>query len=298
MASNLSDETEWYHDGKTHIEEWYFDGIPHRLNGPAIISNGQEEWRKNGKLHRHEEDGPAVTYKSSKKLKNGRKEWWKDGKLHRENAPAVVWDNGNQEWWYDGKRHREDGPAIIFPNEIRSWDPDPNDQWFRCLSNKPRHNDWNHRKNGEISAMSYAIEEWWKNGVRHRDNGPAIVEKDGSEAWYFNGILQTSDNLAREWEHTSHVIRIDKEEHNEKERPVSFNDPSIKTSNNVVRDFEHHIIITDNEKVGKKELPVSVNNPKIKTPSNGGKILSHKDNIVAIVLSFAMMLVVYYSNSW
>jgi hypothetical protein len=55
------------------IIEWRFDGVLHRLDGPARI------WLA------------------------GHKEWWVNGKFHRENGPAIEWNNGANEWWFNGK---------------------------------------------------------------------------------------------------------------------------------------------------------------------------------------------------
>ena len=51
---------------------WYVNGLPHRLDGPAIErANGYKEWWVDGKRHRL--DGPAVEYA------NGRIEFWEYG---------------------------------------------------------------------------------------------------------------------------------------------------------------------------------------------------------------------------
>ena len=56
------------------VEEWWFNGVLHRLDGPALMHKNEsplEEWRIRGKLHRW--DGPASIYP-------GGEEWWVDGK--------------------------------------------------------------------------------------------------------------------------------------------------------------------------------------------------------------------------
>ena len=114
---------EWYVDGERHREggpaiicadghqSWYIDGVEvleedfeeevrkyklrTRNNKMTnhILSNGSQEWRINGRLHR--EDGPAII------LADGSQSWWIDGKLHREDGPAVIYPDGRQEWWVD-----------------------------------------------------------------------------------------------------------------------------------------------------------------------------------------------------
>jgi len=44
---------------------WYIYGVPHRIDGPAVISNDGNKlwWREHGELHR--EDGPAYVDKST-----------------------------------------------------------------------------------------------------------------------------------------------------------------------------------------------------------------------------------------
>ncbi len=53
----------------TSNKEWYYNGILHRIDGPAIeYANGDKEWYFEGKKHRI--DGPAVEYANGDK-KNG-----------------------------------------------------------------------------------------------------------------------------------------------------------------------------------------------------------------------------------
>jgi antitoxin component YwqK of YwqJK toxin-antitoxin module len=73
---------------------WYKNGLLHRENGPAVISQYCQIWYLNGRRHR--EDGPA--YIDSHKE---RKEWYRKGKLHREDGPAVIVGSIKQ-WWWNG----------------------------------------------------------------------------------------------------------------------------------------------------------------------------------------------------
>lgn len=129
------------------------DNQRHSENGPAFIrKNGNEEWYRNGELHR--EDGPAKTFFNTR-------EWHLNGKRHRLDGPAIV--NGlSVRWYVKGRLHREDGPAmIIFPVK-RPWEKE----------------------------YSLPGKQWWVNGKRHREDGPAVIHQDGSEEWWLNGVKQ------------------------------------------------------------------------------------------------------------
>jgi len=118
-------------------QEWYRNGRLHRENGPAVIYNsGTQIWYQNGKLHR--EDGPAVEAPAVIRA-DGSQEWWLNGKLHRDDGPAIIWSDGAQEWHLNGELHREDGPAV---------------EDLRCKAPAVI------RANGR--------QEWWQNDKRHR----------------------------------------------------------------------------------------------------------------------------------
>lgn len=89
--------------------EWYFNGLRHRVDGPAIeYADGNKEWYQNGEKHRI--DGAAIEHV------DGTKKWYLNGKLHRVDGPAIEFSSGEKGWykgWYlNGKLHRVDGPAI------------------------------------------------------------------------------------------------------------------------------------------------------------------------------------------
>jgi len=78
---------------------------------PAVILyNGNQEWYKDGVLHR--DKGPAVIcghagyHRDPNNLDItwplGTNFWYKHGVLHRDGGPAVVYKNGNVEWWMYG----------------------------------------------------------------------------------------------------------------------------------------------------------------------------------------------------
>ena len=58
---------------------WYFNGVYHRVNGPAVErNNGHKSWCLNGEYHRI--NGPAVEYT------DGTKAWFLNGKIYSESA--------------------------------------------------------------------------------------------------------------------------------------------------------------------------------------------------------------------
>ena len=81
-----------------------------------IHSNGIQQWYKNGKLHR-DNDQPAII------CPDGSKCWRKEGKRHREgDQPASIWANGMKEWYKDDTLHRDsDQPAVIQADGTKYW---------------------------------------------------------------------------------------------------------------------------------------------------------------------------------
>ena len=104
-----------------------------------VYTNGNKEWRFNGKLHR--KDGPAVEFL------DGDKYWWSNDKLHREDGPAVEYASGTKVWFLNGKYHREDGPAIECSNGHKEW----------YLNGEPlTEEDFNNRHNVELTLEEIA----------------------------------------------------------------------------------------------------------------------------------------------
>ena len=60
----------------------------------------------------------------------GNQQWFKDGKLHREGGPACVFANGDTEWYKDGQRHRDDGPASMYAKGNKGIDMDGSAGWY------------------------------------------------------------------------------------------------------------------------------------------------------------------------
>lgn len=95
-------------------EEYFFNGIRHREDGPAVIGlDGIKMWYFNGKLHR--KDKPAIIYP------DGSKEWYFNGLRHRIDGPAQIKADGTLIWWQYGKMYRENGPNIIFISGLMYW---------------------------------------------------------------------------------------------------------------------------------------------------------------------------------
>jgi hypothetical protein len=83
-----------------------YNGILHRMDGPAVISDSKMEWWIGGQLHR--DDGPAIEYN------NGVKVWYIDGKIHRLDGPAVEYSDGHKEWYIDDKKiHCKDNDEFL-----------------------------------------------------------------------------------------------------------------------------------------------------------------------------------------
>jgi hypothetical protein len=160
------------------VEEYHYNGAPHRLNGPAVLHRDgltgnilAEKYYVNGVLHR--EGGFALS-----EIRDGSVgpqevcSYYLQGKLHRPAAegPAHVSRHRrsgvvtDEEYWEHGGPHRDpaEGPAITRRSPAT----------------------------GKVIAEEY----WWK-GRYHRkiSDGPALIERtpDGrtvSEAYFANGI--------------------------------------------------------------------------------------------------------------
>ena len=96
----------------THIlknnTEYRRNGLRHRLDGPASISDdGLEIWYRNGVWHRVD-DEPTITHP------DGRRYWYRNGVLHRDDGPAVIRANGDKFWYRNGVMIRTPYRRIIF----------------------------------------------------------------------------------------------------------------------------------------------------------------------------------------
>ena len=79
-------------------QEWRYNGQLHREDGPALTTKSGDEisYYRKGKLHRPYKDGPA-------KLGKGGWEYYQNGILHNPDGYAVFKYNGPKEYWIDGK---------------------------------------------------------------------------------------------------------------------------------------------------------------------------------------------------
>jgi hypothetical protein len=91
-----SDYTRYYIDAYNTQRYEDDDGLPHRLDGPAIIyAGGDQMWWFHGLKHRI--GGPATT------MASGIMFWWEYGQRHRLDGPACQYGWHN-EWYYRGQQ--------------------------------------------------------------------------------------------------------------------------------------------------------------------------------------------------
>lgn len=93
--------------GKTQERGYIKNGafIRHEIDAPAVIDeDGTQRWFKDGVPHRV--DGPAVYHPIT-----GKSHYIQNGRPHREDGPAYI-DGECKRWFINGDLHREDGPAI------------------------------------------------------------------------------------------------------------------------------------------------------------------------------------------
>ena len=98
------------------IKCWYNEQDQlHNEDGPAVeYKSGTKHWYLNGQRHR--EDGPAIEC-----VVTGDKSWYINGQRHREDGPAIEYASGDKYWFINGQRHREDGPAIEYASGDKYW---------------------------------------------------------------------------------------------------------------------------------------------------------------------------------
>jgi hypothetical protein len=139
-------------------------------SGPTFVTtDGTQIWMENGRIHRDENDLPAVIYA------NGRREWFHQGDRARaDDLPAVICEDGAQIWYVDGRMGRlDDKPAKIEADGTQIW----------------MENGVVHRVGGPAivnHALNY--QRWVVRGELHRTDGPALIDGDHME-WYSHGKL-------------------------------------------------------------------------------------------------------------
>lgn len=135
---------EWWQNGYRHRDRdkpaivreyrdnadyhWFQKNRAHRVGKPAELEYvkgrlWKELWATDGKIHRDEAEGPAITYFDVDSGFLSLESWYKNNALHRRNGPAKTWyfdDTGSVEsveWFYEGESHREDGPDFVLYNK-------------------------------------------------------------------------------------------------------------------------------------------------------------------------------------
>jgi len=228
-------------DWATRHKEWYTHGILTRKEIVDGWGTTTTYYNARGQLHR-EGDLPALVLEGYYK---GNQEWWRDGVLHRDagDQPAVITHTGTMkwfgtcthrdktmEWWMEGKRARHPGlPTVELPSGRGLWafgssrdpisemgfsglvrqpsgdlellkegrlhcDNDADGEWGPAAIRADGTREWwrkgvRHRSDGKPAVKHpHGDKEWWEHGVRHRDNGlPAVELADGSRQWFVRG---------------------------------------------------------------------------------------------------------------
>jgi antitoxin component YwqK of YwqJK toxin-antitoxin module len=91
---------------------YYQNGLLHRDNKPACISDSQESYYQHGTLHRDNNLPAVINYvgKDDKKTIFS-EEYFRHGVHHRDNGPAIQWATGAYQYYQNGLLHNETGPA-------------------------------------------------------------------------------------------------------------------------------------------------------------------------------------------
>lgn len=211
LTPNTKDDPRFCYAATLYLNK---DGVPHRLNGPAVIlEDGTEQWWDMGCIHR--EDGPAII------KPDGTEIWVKRGGFNRKDGPAVKLPDGREFWFKAGVLGCEDGPAISCPNGLKLWykcgvleqqsyditEKDLDDILYEytdmmgtepLLSSTTRpdgsvyrfKNGLMHNDDGPAVELTNGNNFWYKNGIAHNDDGPAVTDLLGSETWYKDGICR------------------------------------------------------------------------------------------------------------
>lgn len=178
---------EEYIYASSRLTETRLNGKLHSFdNHPASVDSRKRAWFSHDLPHR--EDGPAVITKCSK-------EWWQHGKRHRNNnKPALIaffndlpnltqrtvqLNVAREEYWVDGQRHRTDGPAVIQYAKRR-------DGSKYVLSSEYYFEGLPHNVEERPSCFPGRKKEWWNTGSLHREGNPAVVIGDNEE---YSGLL-------------------------------------------------------------------------------------------------------------
>jgi hypothetical protein len=180
---------------------WLENGVPHRVDGPAIIrENGDEEYYIHGLLHN--ENGPALCGTQLFERNDGmlykriHLEYNINGKLHRnDGGPSSEFIDGEgetQKWFEHGVPHRVNAPCVIRTHKNSPTCPEC---YHYRIHDVPRRTVvWS------INAVEYVLEHRWiEYGNLHRLHGPAVEYFDGSNInkYYIRGQLLTKQTFYR-----------------------------------------------------------------------------------------------------
>jgi hypothetical protein len=182
---------------------YYYEGVLHRIGGPAHIDDlGTEEFWVGGKISRAGGLPAIIRFPSrlfdritSEVVFVNPEEYWVNGLKHRVDGPAVVTNAGVQEFWIMGKRSRVGGLPAVIGRETLVEHPItgvilniiPEEYWV---------NDERHRTDGPAVIRGDGGEEFWISGKRSRVGGlPAVTELGGSEEYWLEGFRFRSDDL-------------------------------------------------------------------------------------------------------
>jgi hypothetical protein len=181
---NLPDVARYFHGSvrQSYIQQRFtvfkhgrytLNDEPHRLDGPAVVSDKCQYWYQHGKLHR-DNDLPAIIGTG------GRQYWFQHGESHRDNdLPAAIYD-GKLEWYQHGKLHRD--------NDLPAEVSDKCQYWYQ-------HGKLHRDNDLPAAVFSDDEQQWYQHGERHRDgNKPAIIRRSVIKEWWIRGQLDMNNN--------------------------------------------------------------------------------------------------------
>jgi hypothetical protein len=167
-------------DADTDFDEIEYrdaQNLPHRTDGPAVLSQDGKSWKIHGKYQirengEHNEERTGGKHARMWLSENGTLDrrdgpariddlgeyWYRRGFLHNENGPSIIKKDGTVEFYLNGKLHNEKGPARV--------SPDGKEEWY--------YNDARHRLDG-FALIKKDRKEAYYCGMKHSETGPAVV---------------------------------------------------------------------------------------------------------------------------
>lgn len=178
-------------DGSVICRKWYRNGVKHRDNGPAVVSNRKgrykRAWYANGAIHRKKLPARIIV-----RAHEYIKEWYTDGMLHRVGAPARIMTTdgiiAERVWCCRGKIHNVGAPAIV------RYSLHGNVKEEIWMENDQIHRDDKYAiltRNYLDGTVSFT---WYQLGLKHRENNPAVIIYNNAGVvvgyrWYSYGKL-------------------------------------------------------------------------------------------------------------